>query len=102
MSRFQTDDEWQKAVPLLSSEWKRLMGRPSIRHLILEEFKRRVTDKKFEPKLGKEATALHEWAKSAHPAAPATTAGTIENLIRSRHREAQSSDELTKKQKPQN
>ena len=83
-----------------------LPGRPSIRHLIFQEFERRVSDKLFEKILGKEAVALHEWAKTEHSQAPTPTAGTIENLIRDRHRKAKLSDELiTKKShkiKPQN
>ena len=75
-------------------------GRPTIKHLIRHELDRRVTDKVFETALGKEAEALHLWAKPEHSQAPTPTTGTIENLIRNRHREVKSSDKQTKNEKP--
>ena len=74
-----------------------LPGQPTIKHLILSEFERRVTDKEFKSLLSQEAKELQAWAKSEHPKAPNTTNRTIENHIRSRHSEAKSNLNSTKK-----
>ncbi len=64
-----------------------LPGKPSIRHLILAEFRRRVAEKDNETSLSKEAQALCNWARTKHPEAPTTTARTVENHIRSEFRQ---------------
>ena len=55
---------------------------------IRAEFERRVKDGQFNPVLAQEARHLAEWAAKEHPNAPQATPGTIENQIRSLHREA--------------
>ena len=59
-----------------------LAGKPSIRHFILPEFRRRVAENGNETSLAKEAQALCDWARTEHPEAPTPTARTIENLLR--------------------
>ncbi len=59
-----------------------LPGRPTIRHLIEAELRRRFKAGECETTLKAEAEALREWAISTHPDAPAPTATTIENQIR--------------------
>ncbi len=63
-----------------------LPGKPSIKHLIIPEFKRRVEAGEVELTLATEARALHEWAKQEHPKAPAPTPRTIETHIRAEYR----------------
>ena len=65
-----------------------LPGRPTIKHKILEEFRKRVEMKTFDLKLTSEAEELRKWAEKEHPDAPRPTLGTIENLIRDEHRRA--------------
>ncbi len=77
-----------------------LPGRPTIRHLIEQEFERRVTDKVFETTLRREAEVLLKWVETTHPQAPTPTAKSIENLIRSQYREAKSRNEQTNEEKP--
>ncbi len=59
-------------------------GRPSIMHLILDEFRRRANgnDTEVKPTLAAEARSLRDWAAEKHPNAPKTSAHTIENQIR--------------------
>lgn len=59
-----------------------LPGKPSIKHLILGEFRRRATADEVQPTLAAEARALHEWAKREHTQAPTPTPRTIQNHIR--------------------
>ena len=66
-------------------------GRPTIKHLIIEEFKQRVEDNSWERGLNQEAKALYKWAEKEHPKAPKTTVRTIENIIRTEHQRAKSS-----------
>jgi hypothetical protein len=61
-------------------------GRPSIKHLILAELKRRAEAGETLPAVGKEAQALHEWAAEHHPRARTPGIGAIENFIRDSHR----------------
>ena len=62
-------------------------GRPSISHLILEEFRRRAAAGEALPTLAKEAEALRAWADEAHPRLRRPTPGTIETQIRIEHRQ---------------
>jgi hypothetical protein len=76
------------AVPVVTTEHADryhtgLPGRPTIGHLIEAELRRRITAGECQATVTAEAQALREWAISTHPDAPAATAGTIENLIRS-------------------
>ncbi len=59
-----------------------LPGKPSIKHLIVQEFRCRGESGDYELTLKAEAQALHEWAKDKHPKAPTPTPKTIENHIR--------------------
>jgi hypothetical protein len=63
-----------------------LPGRPTIRHLIEEEFRRRITDGTALRVLPMEARELHAWAIEQHPDAPVPTVKTIVNQIRELHR----------------
>ena len=65
-------------------------GRPSIKHLILAELKRRAEAGETLPAVGKEAQALHEWAAEHHPQAQTPGIGAIENFIRDSHRRLRS------------
>jgi hypothetical protein len=65
-------------------------GRPSIRHLIDAEFRRRAGAGEMLPGVGKEAQVLYEWAAANHPKAQLPTPGAIENLIRDSHRKLRS------------
>ena len=58
-------------------------GRPSIKHLIDDEYQRRVNDGEARAEIGAEAQALHNWARKTHPSAQTPTSRTIENQIRS-------------------
>ena len=62
-----------------------LPSRPSIRHLITQEFARRVKDGEWHRDLSDEADALIEWAKKTHSSAPTPAIGTIKNHIRKAH-----------------
>lgn len=59
-----------------------LPGRPTIKHLIVQELRRRVAAGTFEGTLDAEAQALAEWAKAAYSEAPPPTWKTIRNQIR--------------------
>ncbi len=61
-------------------------GRPSIKHLVLSEFRRRSGAGEVERTLAAEAKALQKWAKQEHPKAPALTPRTIETQIRAEYR----------------
>ncbi len=63
-------------------------GRPTMKHLIIAEFKRRLEAGEVLPSLAAEARALDEWAQRTHlsPPAPRVSVRTIENIIRDKHR----------------
>ena len=65
-----------------------LPGRPTARHLLTAEFKRRVDSKMYCESLLDEAKALHAWLKEEHPNASPATVKTIENHIRKAYRRA--------------
>jgi len=65
-------------------------GRPSIKHLIDEEFQNRVANKTFDLTLLGEAEELHNWAEKTHPDAARPTVKSILNMIRDEHRRAKS------------
>ena len=58
-------------------------GRPTIAHLISDEFNRRLEAGEILSSIAKEAGALRDWARAQHPNAPTPEARTIENQIRS-------------------
>jgi len=61
-------------------------GRPSKgKHLIDDEFERRVAASEALPVLAEEAQALHDWFVVKHPTAERPTVKTITNNIRRRH-----------------
>ena len=63
-------------------------GRPAkAKHLIEQEFQRRVDAGEVCPTLPKEACALQEWLKGEHPSASPPTVKTIRNNIRGQYRE---------------
>jgi hypothetical protein len=71
-------------------------GRPSkSKHLIDDEFERRVKDRKVLLSLPDEAKALLEWLKNAHPQAARPTVTTIKNNIRDRYRGYQGNRQQT-------
>jgi hypothetical protein len=57
-------------------------GRPSSKHLIMGELKKRAADKYLEPKLSQQAAALVEWLHREHRDAPQLTKLSCENAIR--------------------
>jgi hypothetical protein len=59
-----------------------LPGRPTIRHLILDELRRRITAGEFHPTISAEAQALRQWTISNHSEVSAPSDKSIENLIR--------------------
>jgi hypothetical protein len=62
-------------------------GRPGkAKHLIEDEFRRRMKAEESLPNLGDEAAALLAWLVKAHPTVSRPTRGTIENNIRDNHR----------------
>jgi hypothetical protein len=67
-------------------------GRPSGRHLVENEFERRMAGNLCEASLSKEAEALAEWYRREHPDAPRLLPTSIENQIRNQHRAWRSND----------
>ena len=63
-----------------------LPGRPTIAHLVLEEFRCRVKSGQCKDTLAAEARALHDWAATKHKMAPTPKARSIENQIRAEYR----------------
>jgi hypothetical protein len=61
-------------------------GRPTIMHLILQEFERRSGSGDVLPTLSEECEALRIWAAASHSDAPTPTVGTIKNRIRTAYR----------------
>ena len=62
-------------------------GRPAkAKHLIEQEFQRRVDAGEVCPTLPEEARTLQEWLKGEHPSAPPPTVKTIRNNIRGQFR----------------
>lgn len=61
-------------------------GRPGAKHLILEEFERRVQAGTVEETLAGESRALAEWLRHAHPDAPQIKPKSIANQLRELHR----------------
>ena len=59
-----------------------LPGRPSSKHLIEQEFRRRASANECKSTLSAEARELHEWLKKEYPDAPPATPKTITNNIR--------------------
>ncbi len=59
---------------------------PKAKHLIEQEFRRRVDAGEVCPTLPEEAGALLEWLKGEHPSAPPPTVKTIKNNIRGLYR----------------
>jgi hypothetical protein len=59
-----------------------LPGRPSIRHLIVAELRRRIAAGECEPTISGEAQALRLWTISNHSEVSAPIDKSIENLIR--------------------
>ena len=64
-------------------------GRPTMKHLIRQEFERRVDNKEvIAPKLAQEARELRCWASNKYKDGPIPTQHTIENQIRDLYRKA--------------
>jgi hypothetical protein len=62
-------------------------GRPSSMYLVEEEHRRRFQRGVAQTHVALEARELAEWFRAKHPNAPPLTAKTIENKIRSAHRQ---------------
>jgi hypothetical protein len=60
-------------------------GRPTAKHLILAEHRRRIKAGEACEVLAREAEYLADWLREAHPTAPPTTVRTIKNRIRAQH-----------------
>jgi hypothetical protein len=65
-----------------------LPGRPTIKHLIEHEFRRRADNGELCPTLKAKAQALCDWAARNHPEAPRSRSKTVMNYIREAYREA--------------
>jgi hypothetical protein len=63
-----------------------LGGRPTMKHLIMAEFERRLASGETLASLKAEATELCKWSVRTHPDGPSPTSGTVENHIRDLHR----------------
>jgi hypothetical protein len=81
-----------KAVKILNSDLRPaepyrtgMVGRPSIRHLIIPEFERRALVGEAFESLSEEARELNHWASELHPEAPTPSPRVIENHIRVVH-----------------
>jgi hypothetical protein len=61
-------------------------GRPTSRHLVEAEFRRRAERGQVKHRLGLEAETLSQWLREQHPKAPKLTKKTIENFLRSEYR----------------
>jgi hypothetical protein len=61
-------------------------GRPSVMHLVEEEYHARWQRGEVETRLAAEAKALADWLRTEHPHAPPLTRKTIENRLREDHR----------------
>ena len=61
-------------------------GRPTSRHIVMQEFQRRIENKAVLDALGEEAQALSDWLAAEHPGFPPMTRKTVENSIRDAHR----------------
>jgi len=62
-------------------------GRPTIKHLIEQEFMRRISNGEALPTLAGEAKFLSDWAKKEHPKTRTPAPKTIKNNIRDLHRQ---------------
>ncbi len=71
--------ELDKDAPILSTG---APGRPSSRHLVANELKRRALAGTLEVSLANEARHLSAWLAAAHPEAPAMSQKSIENALR--------------------
>jgi hypothetical protein len=63
-------------------------GRPTIAHLIITEFNRRISEGQISNTLRAEAEELEEWARETHPNAPTPSEKTIQNQIRILYKQA--------------
>lgn len=61
-------------------------GRPSIIHLIEDEYDRRAIRREVRGTLSAEADDLAKWAAKTHPRAPSITSKTIQNRLRDKYR----------------
>jgi len=78
-----------------SSSRTGLPGRPGkSKHLIEDEFRRRMDHGETLPSLADEADALLAWLIKTHPQAPRPTSKTIENNIRNDHQKWKASGQL--------
>jgi hypothetical protein len=57
-------------------------GRPSSRHLVVHEFRRRAAEGELEPKLGAEAAYLSNWLSMQHPTLAQMAPASVGNAIR--------------------
>jgi len=63
-----------------------LGGRPTMKHLIITEFERRLASGVTRSSLKAEAAELCQWSIRTHPDGPSPSVGTIQNHIRDLHR----------------
>ncbi len=61
-------------------------GRPTSKQLVGLEHQRRLLAREAHQSVAQEARYLAAWLSARHPAAPAMSAGTVENAIRAEHR----------------
>jgi hypothetical protein len=79
-------------------------GRPTIKHLIKQEFDRRIEASAICTELANEAKELRNWAETHYPEAKTPTEKTIKNNIRGRFRDYWGAKDIksTRKDKAQN
>ncbi len=63
-----------------------MAGRPTPKHLYIQEMKRRATDGQLQDSLAQEARDLRDWMKEEHPDLNPGTTGAIENAVRDEYR----------------
>jgi hypothetical protein len=76
----------EAAQPTIEQYKTGLPGRPTIAHLIVEEFRGRVKSGQCKNTLAAEARALRDWAAAEHGLAPTPSPRAIENQIRGEYR----------------
>jgi hypothetical protein len=69
-------------APQLVSDRTGAPGRPSSKHLVEREFRRRIEACELETGVAAQSRVLHEWLVNKYPGLPPLKAGAIENFIR--------------------
>lgn len=78
-------------APVRASDRSGFPGRPSSKHLVFEELRRRAADGRMLDRIGKESQALSRWLAQTFPDKPQATATSIETSIRDLYRDLKAS-----------